>query len=367
VLKENKKQGLMETIRLIPLFKDLSVTRLQRLCELVREETVPKGQTVGSLQARPDWILCVVLSGKLKLKAAKEGSEASQKHKKRGENSFVLAKEIETLGVSVVSDSDDTRLALIPVDAYDEVMGDEGQVVLQEELVSPRGKPRQLLARQQSMFSKESNLAMKVLNSKNQYTMDAALIALGDFAYIGNFKKGSKGVVSVKVIAKKRAAECKMDSRLLQERQFIVALKSMACPCIVSMSSVFQDQRIVMLEYDDLIMCDLALAIANNALSTPEAKIYYAACIYLGLSKVHESGLMHRFINSGSVYISSIGVPKVKQTFFLSIYRLFKPAAALISIVRRPPVLQEDGWPKSFHHLRRPVVFCTRDRQSARI
>jgi serine/threonine protein kinase len=140
----------------------------------------------------------------------------------------------------------------------------------------------------------------------------------------------------------------------------------MACPCIVSMSSVFQDQRIVMLEYDDLIMCDLALAIANNALSTPEAKIYYAACIYLGLSKVHESGLMHRFINSGSVYISSIGVPKVKQPNCCSFFG-FSPAAALISIVGRPPVLQEDGWPKSFHHLRRPVVFCTRDRQSARI
>jgi hypothetical protein len=312
-LKETKKQGLMEILKLVPMFKDLPTPQLQRVCEQAKEELVPKGTVVGSLQSPPDWILAVVLSGKLKLKANKDGE--SSKQKKRAENSYILAMEIETLNISIISDSDNTKLALIPKDVYEEVLGDYGKKALQEELLSPRGvggKPRQLLTRQASLFSKENNLLLKVLPSKTNFTIDSAVITLGDFAYIGNFRRNSDNkLVSLKIMAKKRAAECKMDFRLLQERQFLAALKSLSCPCIMAVVSVFQDSKTVLLEYADVIMCDLSLAIANNALSTPDAKIYYAACIYSGLSKIHESGLMHRFINSGSIYISSQGVPKV--------------------------------------------------------
>jgi len=43
----------------------------------------------------------------------------------------------------------------------------------------------------------------------------------------------------------------------------------------------------------------------------PEAKQYYIACLYSAVCALHENGLVHRFINPGSVYITASGVPKL--------------------------------------------------------
>ena len=49
-----------------------------------------------------------------------------------------------------------------------------------------------------------------------------------------------------------------------------------------------------MLRYEDLFMCDLALAIQQNAIEE-ENKAYYSACLFSALAALHSCGVMHRF------------------------------------------------------------------------
>ena len=50
-------------------------------------------------------------------------------------------------------------------------------------------------------------------------------VIIGDFAYLGTFRHDTGQVYSIKVIAKYKAAQRRMDMRLLDERIFLSALQ----------------------------------------------------------------------------------------------------------------------------------------------
>ena len=316
VLSQQKKQGFMDTVKLIPILRNLPITQLQRICELSTEETFKKGQVIASVQSPPLWTFAVVLSGKVKLKSHHK-EDGTGKSKKRAENSFILAAEIQELQVSVVADADGTKLALIPKLGFDEVLGEEGRRLIETEMHSPRGaQNRILLTRTKSIFSTDNKLMLNKLSSKNDYTLDAPIIVYGDFAYIASFKKRStSSQCSMKVISKKRAAENKMDHRLLEERKFLAAMSDL-CPTLANISALYQDAKVLMLEYSDVFVCDLSMAIVNAALTTTEMKVFYGASVYSAMKALHAHGLMHRFINSGSVLITDSGIPKVRSQLY---------------------------------------------------
>lgn len=79
--------------------------------------------------------------------------------------------------------------------------------------------------------------------------------------------------------------------------------------------------RSLQLIYKDLYACDLAVAMSSGAIEAAD-KPYYMACIYSGLRTIHELGLLHRFVNSSSIYITTNGVPKVTQ-LFIFVYLMF--------------------------------------------
>ena len=74
-------------------------------------------------------------------------------------------------------------------------------------------------------------------------------------------------------------------------------------------------QHTIQLIYKDLYACDLSLALSGGAIEAAD-KPYYLACIYSGLRTVHEFGLMHRYINANSIYVTTSGVPKVSRGLF---------------------------------------------------
>jgi serine/threonine protein kinase len=135
-------------------------------------------------------------------------------------------------------------------------------------------------------------------------------IALGNYGYLGTFKNKKTGISSsLKIISKKRACDSQMDINILKDRQIVAALTNIS-KCLTTILSVYQNDKIVMLEYSDLFRCELSLAIQNNAIPD-KAKMYYAACIYAALASLHENAVINRFISSSSVYITDRGVPKL--------------------------------------------------------
>lgn len=120
-----------------------------------------------------------------------------------------------------------------------------------------------------------------------------------------------------KVIAKKRATLSNMDSRMLQEKQFLQALKG-ECFCIPIVSAIIPDSKTITMIYTDYYTCDLSSAISSGIL-TDKSRIWYLACIYSAIKALHSCGLMHRFINPGSIFITDRGIAKVSLS---SSYRI---------------------------------------------
>jgi serine/threonine protein kinase len=62
--------------------------------------------------------------------------------------------------------------------------------------------------------------------------------------------------------------------------------------------------------YKDLFACDLSVALSGGAIEAAD-KPYYVASLYAGLRCIHELGVLHRFVNASSVYVTTSGIPKV--------------------------------------------------------
>lgn len=62
--------------------------------------------------------------------------------------------------------------------------------------------------------------------------------------------------------------------------------------------------------YKDLYACDLSVALSGGAVDAAD-KPAYLACLYSALRTIHHFGLLHRFVNASSVYVTTSGIPKV--------------------------------------------------------
>ena len=206
---------------------------------------------------------------------------------------------------TVISHGQST-LAFFPTAAYVELVGKQGEQLLtfgvQHGLTTNR--PTNKL-----IFNNPERRKMPdFLAARSDLVLIQPVIELGQFGYVGNFQHAKSMVkYSIKVIAKYKSAETRMDTRILDERNYIAALNG-RCRCVPKIFSKFQDSRVVMMIYSDIFSCDLATAIASGSISI-SVKPYFAACIYAALSGLHHTGLFHRFITPDAVYITDNGMP----------------------------------------------------------
>lgn len=210
---KRKQEGILKTFKAVPMFKSLSITQIQRLCQLSQEETFVKGGLLGSPEQMPSWTISIVLSGTVKMKL----KEDLKKSHKRVENCYILAAELGPVYGQAMADGN-VKLCCIPTAVYEEVLGEAGRRVLAEELSSAKPRRGVALQRQNSIFSTPEKLELPKVKSKKEFELEGAIGVLGDFGYLGNFKDASKGKMecTIKVIAKKMASDAKMDAKLLQ-------------------------------------------------------------------------------------------------------------------------------------------------------
>jgi serine/threonine protein kinase len=77
--------------------------------------------------------------------------------------------------------------------------------------------------------------------------------------------------------------------------------------------------------YKDLYACDLSVALSGGAIEAAD-KPYYVASLYAGLRCIHEIGILHRFVNASSVYVTTSGIPKVSFSHLF----LFSTAGGIV-------------------------------------
>jgi len=312
-------EGMLEVFQSIPVFKDVPIPRLHRLCLQSKELTFEKGDCVVSVANKDElsWCFGIIAKGIIRLLPQDE----AKKRQLRAELSYFSTHEIGTKFSEARADSS-MRIVCVPKDLYLEVLGIAGVVEMQThaERAKMKGK-RQQVGR--SVFVNPENLLMKVLEggvgeTGYRFAIEYPTVLLGAFGYVGTFRDNAgERLVSLKVLAK---AHCVggVDARMLQERDLLAAFKNdpplrlreLQEAWIPVTQGSMQNERLAYLLYRDLFVCDLGLAMASGTILTSD-RSYVGACVYQGLRTMHEFGVMHRFLNPHSVYLTSKGVPKI--------------------------------------------------------
>lgn len=327
VILKGKQQGILEVFQAIPVLKDIPIPALHRLCLGCKEYQFDKGEVIVSEATLLDntWCFGIIITGIIRLIAKEEG----KKRQLRSELSYFSIEEIGSKFYEARADCK-LRMICIPQPIYNEILGVNGVNDLKEAMLKPKVKGKRLppLA---SIFtqSEENHSLTKFSSTYNdgsggssvRFQFDQPVAVLGDFGYIGIFRDCELDkYCCVKVIAKSKATSAHMDVKLLQERNLLAAMCN-ACPYLFfnqhatwlpTLTATMQTEKLVYLFYKDSYRCDLELAILNNAIADGD-KPYYMACLYSAMQVIHELGLIHRFINPESIYITAEGVPKVRS------------------------------------------------------
>jgi serine/threonine protein phosphatase PrpC/serine/threonine protein kinase len=335
VLMKKSPVGLLNLYRCIPILKNVSVPKLHRLAqkcnveEYKNEDVISKHDPASTDTEADnaaatttatstdgidrDWIVGVVVSGSVSV-ATIESDDVTKSPRahSREEGSYIVRSEIGQ-SISTITAEGRTKIAFITKKNFLELIGKEALDALEQSSLVPkhRGKATR---RKYSFLSNPENISCPRSNStRKDINIDMAMQLVGDFGYIAtlNSKDENIGTYSGKIIFKKKAEKSRNDARLLLERQILTGLAG-KCPSIASIYSTFQDERIAIFNYSEVYLCDLGLAIYQNAISD-ENKTYYSACLCSALFALHEIGVMHRFINPGSIYINSNGLPKIAE------------------------------------------------------
>ena len=302
VLMKKKSTNLLVSLRALPFFQNIPVTKLQQLADRSIEESWPDKTEVASkskqlsLGSAEKWVLLLVLDGCLKVQMV----DPSKKGKKRDVGMCFGAVELEGEHAKAVTTSGPTKLVRISEAAFKSVLG----YTMSVDILSKSSKrPSKFI----SIFQDEERLKVNALKSVSQLSLINSFIGIGDYGYIATFaNKGNiEQKTSIKVISKSKVCDAHMDQKIVQERNFLAAIRS---PFIARLTNTFQDSSVVQMIFDDVYECDLTYAM--NAGISAANKVLYAACISSAVRDLHEHGVMHRFLNPSTIYISATkGVP----------------------------------------------------------
>jgi serine/threonine protein kinase len=249
------------------------------------------------------------------------GKHKSMKEKFAREQGMFFGSSELGVGVEHVVSTGRTKIAFITLDLFESMAGPDAVLSLNEIVTNPKFRGKALNGKKtKGALDDPKNLELPrntEFASRDDFVLSMANIQIGNFAILGTFnaKVGSGSTFSAKLVAKTLAQESRMDSRLLQEKEILCGMRKggpmgLNSACVAQLKDYFQNERVIVMRYSDLYMCDLALAIQQNAIED-ENKVYYSACLFSAVAALHDIGVMHRFINPGSVYITSKGVPKL--------------------------------------------------------
>jgi serine/threonine protein kinase len=273
----------------------------------VIEESFNHNEIISTDQLpKQKWAIIAIMYGALKIKYIDD----SKAPEIRSEGTSLGA--IEMYNIERVTAEGKTKIARIPEASFEEIIGKISDSASLIERMGKESPASGKLSRQKSVWSTTSMTALEKTDKISNYTFINGVISIqSDVSYIGIFTKITNNQkYSIKLISKQKCNDLRITQQYIKERLFLAVLNKKSCPNIAHVISSFQSDKVSYLVYNDIFQCDLATAITLG-IPLPN-KIIFAACIYKAISSIHSNGLLHRFINPTSIYMSqSNNVPLV--------------------------------------------------------
>lgn len=212
MLDKQEGDGLLEVYRSIPVFKDLLVPTLQRLCTQCIEMTFEKGDIIllEEAAAASSWCFCVIVTGVMRLIA-----KGDKKRQLRAELSYFSPYELGSKFTEARADSK-MKISCIPLSVCEKILGPKGMAELKETMERSKTKGKRLQV-SKTLFDNPENFVLQKLPDVSRFTLQHPTMLLGKFGYVGQYKDNtSQKLCSIKVLAKATCATMRMDARMLQ-------------------------------------------------------------------------------------------------------------------------------------------------------
>lgn len=313
VMMRGKAEGLLEIYQTIPVLNDQSIPALHRLCLSSKELHFQKGDVVVDDNAAVTWEICIVLTGVLKLVP----KETGKKRQLRAELAYFSVAEIGTTFQSAVAEST-LKISCISREVWLETVGKDGDASMRAALLAAKSKGIRLKPVISPFVVEENNLLEKT--RLDLFKMDHPIAMIADYGYFANFDDDTTDrMCTMKVYAKSKVHGHRMEKGILSDRNILSVLSKTVTDKVglpVAVSS-FVDEKWAYVTFKDHFVCDLSMAISSGALKD-ENKPELMATLYSAISKIHTLGLIHRFINTNSCFITSSGTIKVCYSSRLS-------------------------------------------------
>jgi hypothetical protein len=214
MMDKQQDEALLEVFRSIPVFQELSLATLQRLCTQCVECSYEKGDVVadeGKVAAGMTWSFCIIQKGVLRL--INKGDP--KKRQLRAELFYFSTHEIGTKFLEARADTK-LKIMYVPLSVYKDILGTAKVAALQELVEKSKTKGKRLQVAP-CIFDTAEHLELPHLTDSSRFAMQYAAVQLGEFGYIGVFKdNSSQKLCSIKVLAKAQSVNLRMDTRMLQ-------------------------------------------------------------------------------------------------------------------------------------------------------
>lgn len=309
ICMKKKQDNYLDIIKGIPGFNDVSFTSIQRLCSLTFIEEYKENSVILEITNSESlklikWSILVVVDGYITAKHNK-------KNKKIDINRYITFHDLNSKYTELMVEKH-AKILYISKESLISVLGNDITNEIIDFLIENNTKnkinePDHLFLNSERLKLPKSDL------SSSKFNLNNSILLLGDYGYIGNFNNiKTNKTISMKILYKDKVHNYlrSFDKSQLFERQILACLNKLDLFTVPKIISTFQDDELLYLQYNDIFVCDLALAISNKAI-TNQSKPYYSACIWSAITSIHNEGLLHRFINPGAIYITNMGVPKL--------------------------------------------------------
>ncbi|GMI14222.1 hypothetical protein TrVE_jg1126 [Triparma verrucosa] len=305
LMRKVSHTNLIKILKKVDILKQLPIPQLQRLCDVLGEQTFSDGQNIVNQGEKGDHFY-IVSSGECmcttidpKTKAEKE-LQRLKTNDYFGERSLIMS-EPRALNVVAVGK---TSVFSLHRSAFIEVVGDLHELIAHDQ--------EKKMAMRQVQSTTTYRIAKHTIQGVNYAELDFQSWACRyDYGFLGVYVHKRAGslafqMYTVKVTSKKKAIDQNIDDQIVQDKD-LLALLSRPSTFVPVILASFTDAKCVYSVYKGEVVCQLSEILSTVENFDETASIFYASCVIMALDFLHEEGVMHRRVTPECIWITSKG------------------------------------------------------------
>jgi len=298
ILMKSSSTSLTKTLRSVEVLKSLSVGQLQRLQDLLSEESYKEGEHVIH-QGDSSENLYVIAEGRVNITRKEEGSSTAKHVMDLGAGQYFGERALlhaEPRAANVIAATPLLKVLFISKDAFEEVLGPL------QDIIDADRQWREKIAMAKQLTQEAEGLANV---SVPDFTFEGVTCEVAPFQYC--LAKCNSRDYAIKCASKARVIQMGMAARVMAEKELATTLISNHRMVPLALTTL-QDDGALYTVFKNHIAIDLATLIGESGFDEKTA-MFYTASVHLGLEhlQLEANNIIYRNLTPDSIVLDSSG------------------------------------------------------------